>query len=116
MSKTLNDLFITNNTKSASQSGVYPLAISNHNLMKGIRKIGIPRKQPRFIKTRSLQHFGKQEFVKDLKIANRSEVDKVSDVNLALQKLEAFRNTKMDAKSANGSSKSQYGSSTASGI
>ena len=56
-SKTLIDLFITNNTKSVSQSGVYPLSISDHYLINGVRKIGIPRKQPRFIQTRSLKHF-----------------------------------------------------------
>ena len=41
---TLIDLFITNNTESI----VHSLFISVHNLIFAIRKIGIPRRSPRY--------------------------------------------------------------------
>ena len=52
--KTLIDLVITNSVESLSHSGVYPLSISDHNLIYAVRKIGIPRGQPRLIETRNL--------------------------------------------------------------
>ena len=47
---TLMDLFMKN-TKSIAHSGVYPLAISDHNLNLAVRKIGFPRRSPRYVET-----------------------------------------------------------------
>ena len=64
--KTLIDLVITNSVESLSHSGVYPLSISDHNLIYAVRKIGIPRGQPRLIETRNFRHFNESKFKSDL--------------------------------------------------
>ena len=64
--KTLIDLVITNSVESLSHSGVYPLSISDHNLIYAVRKIGIPREQPRLIETRNFRHFNESKFKSDL--------------------------------------------------
>ena len=64
--KTLTDLVITNSVESLSHSGVYPLSISDHSLIYAVRKIGIPRGQPRLIETRNFRHFNESKFKSDL--------------------------------------------------
>ena len=47
--KTLIDLVITNIVESLIHSGIYPLSRSNYDLIDAVRKIGIPREEPRFL-------------------------------------------------------------------
>ena len=61
---TLIDLFITNNTESIAHSGVYSLSISDHN-----RKIGIPRRSPRYVETRNFNKFNANAFLSDKKFS-----------------------------------------------
>ena len=63
---TLIDLFITNNTESIVHSGVYSLSISDHNLIFAIRKIGIPRRSPRYFETRNFKKFNANAFLSDI--------------------------------------------------
>jgi hypothetical protein len=63
----LIDLFITNNTEGIVHSGVYPLAISDHNLIFAIRKIGIPRRSPRYVETQNFKKFNASTFLSDIK-------------------------------------------------
>lgn len=56
-SKTLIDLVITNSKEKLTHTGVYPLSISGHYLIYAIRKIGIPRGQPRVIQSRNFKRF-----------------------------------------------------------
>ena len=60
--RTLIDLFITNSEESILHSGVYPLSISDHNLIYAVRKISIPRSSPRYIETKSFKNFKTGEF------------------------------------------------------
>ena len=48
-SQTLIDVFITNKEDNISHSGVYTLSFSDHNLIYAVKKIGLPRGQPKFI-------------------------------------------------------------------
>ena len=42
-SNSLIDVFITNSSESIISSGVYPLSISDHDLIYAIRKTGLPK-------------------------------------------------------------------------
>ena len=64
---TLIDLFITNNEESVVHSGVYPLAISDHNLIFAVRKIGVRRQSPRYVETRNFKKFNANTFLSDLR-------------------------------------------------
>ena len=72
---TLIDLFITNNTESIIYSGVYPLSISDHNLIFAIRKIGIPRRSPRYVETRNFKKFNANAFLSDIKNSHLPQFD-----------------------------------------
>ena len=48
-SQNLIDVFITNKEDNISHSGVYTLSFSDHNLIYAVKKIGLPRGQPKFI-------------------------------------------------------------------
>ena len=69
-SQTLIDVFITNKEDNISHSGVYTLSISDHNLIYAVRKIGLPRGQPKFIQSRNFKHFNEENFLPDLKSAS----------------------------------------------
>ena len=66
-SQTLIDVFITNKEDNISHSGVYTLSISDHNLIYAVRKIGLPRGQPKSIQSRNFKHFREENFLTDLK-------------------------------------------------
>ena len=72
---TLIDLFITNNRESIVHSGVYSLSISDHNLIFAIRKIGIPRRSPRYVETRNFKKFNANAFLSDLKDSHLPQFD-----------------------------------------
>ena len=69
-SKTLIDVFITNKEDNISHSGVYTLSISDHNSIHAVRKIGLPRGQPKFIQYRNFKYFNEENFLTDLKNAS----------------------------------------------
>ena len=69
-SQTLIDVFITNKEDNISHSGVYTLSISDHNLIYAVRKIGLPRGQPKFIQSRNFKHFNEENFLTNLKNAS----------------------------------------------
>ena len=66
-SQTLIDVFITNKEDNISHSGIYTLSISDHYLIYAVRKIGLPRGQPKFIQSRNFKHFNEENFLTDLK-------------------------------------------------
>ena len=74
-SSTLIYLFITNNTESIMCSGVYPLSISDHNLILAVRKIGIPRRRPTYVETRHFKKFNANAFLLDLKNCHELHAD-----------------------------------------
>ena len=82
-SKTLIDLVITNSKEKLTHTGVYPLSISDHYLIYAIRKIGIPRGQPRVIQSRNFKRFDEAKFKMDLINAPWPPFDNSQDVNCA---------------------------------
>ena len=82
-SSTLIDLFITNNPDSIVNSGVCTLSISDHNLVYAVRKIGIPRKNPKYVETRNFKHFKANSFKIDLINAQWPVINRISCVNEA---------------------------------
>ena len=59
------------------------LSRSNHDVIDAVRKIGIPREEPRFIKARNFRHFNESKFRSDFKVANWSSIV----ISLALMQL-----------------------------
>ena len=55
--KTLIDLAFTNKPELINDSGVIHLGISDHSLIYIQRKISVPRKEPKVIKTRQFKHY-----------------------------------------------------------
>ena len=82
-SQTLIDVFITNKEDNISHSGVYTLSISDHNLIYAVRKIGLPRGQPKFIQLRNFKHFNENNFLTDLKNASWPVIKSGMEVNSA---------------------------------
>ena len=76
-SQTLIDVFITNKKDNISHSGVYiyicfPLAIAI--LIYAVRKIGLPREQPKFIQSINFKHFNEENFLTDLENASWPDI------------------------------------------
>ena len=62
--KTLNYVFtITNKKESIIYSGVYPLSISDHNLIHAVRTNCIPRGQRRVVESRNFKNFNELKFI-----------------------------------------------------
>ena len=57
------------------QSGVYSLPISDHNLIFVIRKIGIPRRSPRYVQTRNFKKFNANAFLSDIRNSHLLQLD-----------------------------------------
>ena len=79
----LIDVFITNKEENISHSGVYTLSISDHNLIYAVRKIGLPRGQPKSIQSRNFKHFNEENFLTDLKNALWPVIKSGMEVNSA---------------------------------
>ena len=62
-------------------SGVYPLSMSDHSFIYAIRKIGIPRGNPRVIESRKFKSFDESAFILDLKNADWPTVTAAADAN-----------------------------------
>ena len=77
------DLFITNNVPTIIDFGTYPVSISDHYLIYAVRKIGIPRNNPKFIVTRNLKHFDERQTKFDLQSARWPPIKSNNDVNEA---------------------------------
>lgn len=84
-SKTLIDLFITNRCESIIHSGVYPLSISDHNLIYAVRKIGLPKGQPRYTECRNFKNFDEMNFKLNLKRVCWPSINTFADVNEACE-------------------------------
>ena len=82
-SQTLIDVFITNKEDNISHSGVYTLSISDHNLIYAVRKIGLPRGQPKSIQSRNFKHFSEENFLTDLKNASWPVIKSGMEMNSA---------------------------------
>ena len=54
---------------------MYSLSISDHNLIFAIRKIGIPRRSPRYIETRNFKKFNSNAFLSDIKDSHLPQFD-----------------------------------------
>ena len=65
-SKTLIDLAFTNKPELINGSGVIHLGISDHSLIYIQRKISVPRKEPKVIKSRNFKHYNSNNFKSDL--------------------------------------------------
>ena len=79
--KSLIDHFITNDAEKILCSGTYPLSISDHNLIYGIRKIGIPRGNPKIITTRRFKNFDEVSFIHDLKSTQWPIVNNLTNID-----------------------------------
>ena len=62
-------------------SEVYPLSMSDHSFIYAIRKIGIPRGNPRVIESRKFKSFDESAFILDLKNADWPTVTAAADAN-----------------------------------
>ena len=62
---------------------VYTLSISDHNLIYAVRKIGLPRGQPKSIQSRNFKHFNEENFLTDLKNASWPVIKSGMEVNSA---------------------------------
>ena len=82
-SQTLIDVFITNKEDNISHSGVYTLSISDHYLIYAVRKIGLPRGQPKFIQSRNFKHFNEENFLTDLENASWPDIKSGMEMNSA---------------------------------
>ena len=80
-SKTLIDVFITSSSESIISSGVYPLSISDHDLIYAIRKIGLPKGKPRYIECRNFKNFNEKQFKSSLKSAQWLIIKEFDDIN-----------------------------------
>ena len=56
-------------------SGVYSLSISDHNLIFAIRKIGIPRRSPRYVETRNFKTFNANSYLSDINNSHFPQLD-----------------------------------------
>ena len=79
----LIDVFITNKEENISHSAVYTLSISDHNLIYAVRKIGLPRGQPKSIQSRNFKHFSEENFLTDLKNASWPVIKSGMEMNSA---------------------------------
>ncbi|CAH3157598.1 unnamed protein product, partial [Porites lobata] len=61
----------------------YTLSIRDHNLIYAVRKIGLPRGQPKFIPSRNFKHFNEENFLTDLKNASWPVIKSAMEVNSA---------------------------------
>ena len=75
------DLLFVNNSHRIVDSGVIPVHLSDHSLIYGVLKAGIPRAPPRTTEYRSFKHFSKQAFLADLTNVNWSLVDIEPDID-----------------------------------
>ena len=82
-SETLIDVFITNSSESIISSGIYPLSISDHDLIYAIRKIGLPKGKPRYIECRNFKNFDEKQFTSSLKSAKWLLIKEFDDINKA---------------------------------
>ena len=64
--RTLIDLAFTNKPELINGSGVIHLGISDHSLIYIQRKISVPRKEPKVIKTRQYKHYNANNFKSDI--------------------------------------------------
>lgn len=83
ISNSLIDVFITNSSESIISSGVYPLSISDHDLIYAIRKIGIPKGKPRYIECRNFKNFDEKQFTSSLKSTKWPLINEFDDINKA---------------------------------
>ena len=65
-SSSLIVLFFVNNSHRVVGSGVVPLAISDHSLISGIFKSGVPKAPPRIVEHRTYKKYNKSAFIKDI--------------------------------------------------
>ena len=82
-SHTVIDVFITNKKDNISHSEVHTLSISDHNLIYAVRKIGLPRGQPKSIQSRNFKHFREENFLTDLKNASWPVIKSGMEMNSA---------------------------------
>ena len=82
-SNSLIDVFITNSSESIISSGVYPLSVSDHDLIYAIRKIGLPKGKPRYIECRNFKNFHEKQFTSSLKSTKWPLINEFDDINKA---------------------------------
>lgn len=82
-SRSLIDLFITSDKEMISLCGVYPLTISDHYLIYGIRKSSLKHGEPKFIITRNVKNFSEEQFVSDIQHAQWPDISTYTNVNEA---------------------------------
>ena len=85
MDSTDNNTNFVNNSHRVVGSGVVPLAISDHSLIYGIFKSGVPKAPPRIVEHRTYKKYNKSAFIKDINELNWSIIDDMdvdSGVNL----------------------------------
>ena len=53
----------------------------DHNLIYAVREIGLPRGQPKFIKSRNFKHFNEENFLTDLENASWPDIKSGMEMN-----------------------------------
>ena len=79
--ESLIDHCITNSQENIAASGVYPVSITEYNLIYAVRKLGISRGNPKFIEARSFKNFSEEDFKFDLQKVKWPSVNSVANVN-----------------------------------
>ena len=75
MDRTDNNTNFVNNSHRVVGSGVVPLAISDHSLIYGIFKSGVPKAPPRIVEHRTYKKYNKSAFIKDINELSWSIID-----------------------------------------
>ena len=74
-SESLIDHIITNMPQRICKSGVCHVSTSDHSLIYTVRRLALPRGQPRIVETRSFKNFDKGSFLNDLTEAPWDNID-----------------------------------------
>ena len=63
--------------------GVYDIGMSDHCLVYTIRKIGIPKSNPKIVMSRCFKNFAPDNFPRDLLMVSRHLIELEDNINIA---------------------------------
>ena len=77
--KSLIDLFLTNEAVKFATSGVSPIGCSDHSLIYVSRKLTCPRSIPRIIESRQYKNFVPDDFVNDMALVPWDTIEQIDN-------------------------------------
>ena len=77
--KSLIDLFLTNESVKFATSGVSPIGCSDHSLIYVSRKLTCPRSIPRIIESRQYKNFVPDDFVNDMALVPWDTIEQIDN-------------------------------------